>query len=531
MMFSDQGTTVGSIALRTNGALRLRNGSTTMGADSAALVAGTLYRVGLHQKKGTGSNAVLEAYVATGDAAFGASFASTTTGAWTTQADRLQFGATTSTALNATFDNIRLDSGSMPPAGAAPGRTQVTLARAPQTGGAFARVIAASAPLNGTVPSLLVNLSVAEPAPPVDVLARPLAAPAFSTLLLDGAISTTVTYEYDNLYRLTKTTYSGGATFEYTLRLRSGQALRCNGQPPEPDQCVWYMHATHDDADGIGQGQFPITQIFPMPYGGPNTWSMITSARLSSPRRRPPVACARTLRVARTRPERTPGAAVCLLHHRRPALGARGRPHHFRLSARWLPLIGTRIPFLRLPIPAAVQRLIRQTQLHVVKEQRIQHPLCCDPHCGRPVAFQPHHHQPPRPVRVVQPIGVNDVNREAIFAHRRAANTPQRGRDAKARQHGVPDEFGQQPPSGGARRVPPQLRQPFSEFFAHPGLGWLIQPVPQGPQRGPLTPTSSINTEGDSRTLQRSTNSAGAIISQLYEWRFSGCKVFGQELT
>ena len=42
-----------------------------------------------------------------------------TTGMWTTQADRLQFGTTTSVALDGLFDNVRLDVGSMPPAGAA----------------------------------------------------------------------------------------------------------------------------------------------------------------------------------------------------------------------------------------------------------------------------------------------------------------------------------------------------------------------------------------------------------------------------
>ncbi len=118
--FSNQGTTVGVILLRTTGALRLRNGSTTIGSDSAALTVGTLYRVGLRQKKGTGSNAILEAYLATGEAAFGSAFASTTSGTWTTQADRLRFGATTGT-LDGVFDNLRLDSGSMPGAGFAPG--------------------------------------------------------------------------------------------------------------------------------------------------------------------------------------------------------------------------------------------------------------------------------------------------------------------------------------------------------------------------------------------------------------------------
>jgi hypothetical protein len=41
-------------------------------------------------------------------------FASTTTGTWVTQADRLRLGPTGSTALDVTFDDIRLDAGAMP---------------------------------------------------------------------------------------------------------------------------------------------------------------------------------------------------------------------------------------------------------------------------------------------------------------------------------------------------------------------------------------------------------------------------------
>ncbi len=113
-LISNAGTTVGNIVLRTTGTLRLRNGTTAIGADSAPLPAGTLYRVGLRQKKGTGGNAILEGYLAAGGASFGAPFASTTGGTWTTQADRFRFGATASTVLDAAFDDIRLDAGAMP---------------------------------------------------------------------------------------------------------------------------------------------------------------------------------------------------------------------------------------------------------------------------------------------------------------------------------------------------------------------------------------------------------------------------------
>ncbi len=118
-LISNAGTGVGVILLRPTGALRLRNAGTAIGVDSVPLTVGALYRVGLHQKRGTGANAVLEAYLAAGDGAFGSPFAATLTGTWTSQADRLRFGASTSVVLDATFDDIRLDSAAMPgPSGA-----------------------------------------------------------------------------------------------------------------------------------------------------------------------------------------------------------------------------------------------------------------------------------------------------------------------------------------------------------------------------------------------------------------------------
>jgi hypothetical protein len=112
---SNGGTTVGNIVLRTNGALRLRVASTTIGESAALAVTPAFYRIGLHQKKGAGGNAVLEAFLAPASApAFGTPFATTTTGAWTTQANRLRFGATNGYTINATFDNIVLDAAAMP---------------------------------------------------------------------------------------------------------------------------------------------------------------------------------------------------------------------------------------------------------------------------------------------------------------------------------------------------------------------------------------------------------------------------------
>jgi hypothetical protein len=111
---TSSGTTIGSLVVRATGRLRISAVGTTVGADSAPLTAGQLYRIGIHQKRGSGGDAVLEAFVAAGDAAFGPAFADTATGTWTTGADRIRAGATTSTAVSATVDDIKLDAAAMP---------------------------------------------------------------------------------------------------------------------------------------------------------------------------------------------------------------------------------------------------------------------------------------------------------------------------------------------------------------------------------------------------------------------------------
>ncbi len=113
VQIQNSGTTVGSISLTSSGTLQLKSGSTTIGT-SAALSANTLYRIGLHQKKGTGADGVLEAFLAVGDAAFGAAFASSASQTFTSQASKLVVGATNSNAVDATVDDIRLDSAVMP---------------------------------------------------------------------------------------------------------------------------------------------------------------------------------------------------------------------------------------------------------------------------------------------------------------------------------------------------------------------------------------------------------------------------------
>ena len=83
-----------------------RNGGRSMPA--------TVYRIAIHQKKGAGTNAVLEGFLATGDTTFSTPFASSGTQTFTTRADSVQIGASTPTGVTLTFDDIRLDTGAMP---------------------------------------------------------------------------------------------------------------------------------------------------------------------------------------------------------------------------------------------------------------------------------------------------------------------------------------------------------------------------------------------------------------------------------
>jgi PKD repeat protein len=119
LQISDLGTTVGSLQLQVTGTLRLRNGSTTVGADSAPLAAGVTYRIGIHQRRGTGSTASLEAFLAPVGTDFGAPFAGLASGTWTTAADRLRIGATAGGAIDLTMDDVLVDAAAMPGVGVA----------------------------------------------------------------------------------------------------------------------------------------------------------------------------------------------------------------------------------------------------------------------------------------------------------------------------------------------------------------------------------------------------------------------------
>jgi Galactose oxidase-like, Early set domain/Carboxypeptidase regulatory-like domain/Kelch motif len=139
VFLSNAGTTVGNITLSSAGRLRLRDASTAIGAESAPLAAGNTYLIGLHQSRGTGSDGVLEAFVAPDGGTFGAPFARTTSGAWATSADRTRFGATNGTAVDLTIDDVLLASGGMPAAVASSGAI-VLAAAVPGSSYAFADI-------------------------------------------------------------------------------------------------------------------------------------------------------------------------------------------------------------------------------------------------------------------------------------------------------------------------------------------------------------------------------------------------------
>ena len=137
LQVSDLGTTVGNLQLQVNGALRLRDGSTIVGVDSPPLVAGTTYRIAIHQRRGTGSNGLLEAFVTPVGMEFGSPFATKGNGTWTTGADRLRIGATSGGAIDVTMDDVLVDGAVMPSASsttASAGATTTALAASAATG-------------------------------------------------------------------------------------------------------------------------------------------------------------------------------------------------------------------------------------------------------------------------------------------------------------------------------------------------------------------------------------------------------------
>jgi hypothetical protein len=110
-------TALCSLRVTSTGKMQLRDaGSTQVGSDSATTITtGNPFRIGLRYTKGTGANAVLEAYVVAGDSAFGAAFASSTADTGTAQANRVEIGQGSSgTVCDVYVDDVKIDDASMP---------------------------------------------------------------------------------------------------------------------------------------------------------------------------------------------------------------------------------------------------------------------------------------------------------------------------------------------------------------------------------------------------------------------------------
>lgn len=108
------GTSLVGLRILATGVIDVTNFGTVPGTFQCSL--NTMYRIGLRYTKGGGTDAVVEAYAAAGDAVFGAPFASLTTGTAQVDAARVYVGHTTSdlnTEFSAVFDDIIIDTGSI----------------------------------------------------------------------------------------------------------------------------------------------------------------------------------------------------------------------------------------------------------------------------------------------------------------------------------------------------------------------------------------------------------------------------------
>ncbi len=115
-MISNGGTTQANLMLQSTSRLRLRVGSTNIGAESIALTTSTTYVVRVRQKRGTAGNATVEAWISPVGTAFGAPFASLATGTWTSAADRVRVGGTNGARVSILLDDLLLDGSAMPSA-------------------------------------------------------------------------------------------------------------------------------------------------------------------------------------------------------------------------------------------------------------------------------------------------------------------------------------------------------------------------------------------------------------------------------
>jgi hypothetical protein len=115
VMMTSLAATYGNLVVRPSGVVCLRSGngwiggSPTNSCTSTPLALNTIYKLRIHQVRGTGNDGVLEGYVAPVADPFGAPFLKTTTGDWTTKIDRIAVGTTTGAAVDGLFDDIKID--------------------------------------------------------------------------------------------------------------------------------------------------------------------------------------------------------------------------------------------------------------------------------------------------------------------------------------------------------------------------------------------------------------------------------------
>ncbi len=118
LMFIRNGTTaLCGLRVTSAGKVQLRDAANTqVGSDSTTVITvNNPFRVGLRYTKGTGANAVLEAFIAANDDAFGAAFASTSADTGTAQGNRVEIGQGASgTVCDVYVDDIKVDDASMP---------------------------------------------------------------------------------------------------------------------------------------------------------------------------------------------------------------------------------------------------------------------------------------------------------------------------------------------------------------------------------------------------------------------------------
>lgn len=136
------GLTTINLVINSTGApsVKLRNGSTTIGTSATQLTAGTIYRLGLRVKKNTGAgvaDGIATLYIAVGDTAFGAASVTSTAQVLDNPIDKIEVGATNSTAIDCYMDDLYWSDSAMPAAsggGAYPaGPTGLTAAVASST--------------------------------------------------------------------------------------------------------------------------------------------------------------------------------------------------------------------------------------------------------------------------------------------------------------------------------------------------------------------------------------------------------------